>query len=161
MVSLKQALIDNDSILLGKIAGNWQEAVCIAVAPLVVSGAVEERYAQAIIDSTEHYGPYYVLMPGMAMPHARPNDGVNRDAFSLVTLAEPVAFADGKEVSVLITLAATSVEVHTGVAIPQIVAMFEMPDVIGRLVRMTEVSQVLALIDEADISQYVTGKGDI
>ncbi|MBA3926238.1 PTS sugar transporter subunit IIA [Listeria rustica] len=159
MLSLKQALVENNSILLGQEAGSWQEAVRVAVSPLVVSGAVEAGYAQAIIDSTVHYGPYYVLMPGMAMPHARPEDGVNRDAFSLVTLAEPVAFSDGKEVSVLITLAATSAEIHTGVAIPQIVAVFELPNVIERLAGMTDVAQVLALIDEADITQYVTEKG--
>lgn len=47
-------------------------------------------------------------MPGMAMPHARPEAGVQRDAFSLITLTHPVKFQDGKEVSVLLALAATS-----------------------------------------------------
>ena len=41
-------------------------------------------------------------MPGMAMPHARPEAGVQRDAFSLITLTHPVKFQDGKEVSVLL-----------------------------------------------------------
>ncbi|CAM4108004.1 PTS sugar transporter subunit IIA [Listeria booriae] len=159
MLSLKQALVDNDSILLQADADSWQEAVRVAVSPLVKSGAVDAGYAQAIIDSTEHYGPYYVLMPGMAMPHARPEDGVNRDAFSLVTLKEPVTFSDGKAVSVLVTLAATSAEIHTGVAIPQIVAVFEMPDVIARLGAMRDVAEVLAMIDDADVTQYVTEKG--
>ncbi|MBF0849075.1 arginine--tRNA ligase, partial [Streptococcus danieliae] len=81
------------------------------------SYAVTREYYEAILESTEEYGPYYILMPGMAMPHAKAGVGVNRDSFSLITLDEPVAFSDGKEVSVLVTLAATSADIHTSVAI--------------------------------------------
>ena len=31
------------------------------------------------------------------MPHARPEAGVLRDSFSLITLKEPVQFSDGKK----------------------------------------------------------------
>ena len=106
-MNLKQALTDNKSIRLGLSAETWQEAVKLSVEPLIESGAVQPQYYDAIVESTEEYGPYYILMPGMAMPHARPEAGVNRDAFSLITLTEPVTFSDGKEVSILLSLAAT------------------------------------------------------
>lgn len=106
-MNLKQAFIANDSIRLGLQAQTWQEAVQLAVQPLIDSGAVTSAYYDAIIESTEKYGPYYVLMPGMAMPHAEAGRGVDRNAFSLITLTRPVTFSDGKEVSVLLTLAAT------------------------------------------------------
>ena len=112
-MNLKQALIDNDSIRLGLEAKDWKEAVKVAVDPLIESGAILPEYYDAIIESTEEYGPYYILMPGMAMPHARPEAGVQRDAFSLITLQNPVVFSDGKEVSVLLALAATSSKIHT------------------------------------------------
>ena len=99
-MNLKQAFIENDSIRLGLSADTWQEAVQLAVQPLIDSGAVTSAYYDAIIASTEKYGPYYVLMPGMAMPHAEAGRGVNRNAFALVTLTKPVTFSDGKEVSV-------------------------------------------------------------
>ena len=102
---------------------------------MIESGAILPEYYDAIIESTEEYGPYYILMPGMAMPHARPEAGVQRDAFSLITLKNPVVFSDGKEVSVLLALAATSSKIHTSVAIPQIIALFELEDSIARLVR--------------------------
>lgn len=155
MLSLKESLIENNSIKLNQPAETWQEAITIAAAPLIASGAIEKNYPAAIIASTEKFGPYYVLMPGMAMPHARPEDGVNRDAFSLVVLKKPVVFSDGKEVSVLITLAATSNDIHTGIAIPQIVAVFELSNIIQRLEQVTEVKDVLAIIDEADMSAYL------
>ena len=71
-MNLKQALTDNKSIRLGLSAATWQEAVKLAVDPLIESGAVQPQYYDAIVESTEEYGPYYILMPGMAMPHARP-----------------------------------------------------------------------------------------
>lgn len=154
-LSLRDSLVENNSIRLQEEASTWQEAVKKATEPLVEIGAVEERYVEAIIASTEQYGPYYILMPGMAMPHARPEDGVNKDSFSLITLKEPVTFSDGKAVSVLLTLAATSSDIHLSVAIPQIIAVFELDDIVNRLVAATSADEVLAIIDQADYSAYL------
>ncbi len=96
-------------------------------------------------------------MPGMAVPHARPEAGVNRDAFSLITLTEPVTFSDGKEVSVLLSLAATSSKIHTSVAIPQIIALFELENSIERIKTCKSDEEVLALIEESKDSPYLQG----
>lgn len=156
-MNLTQALTENNSIRLGLSADTWQEAVRLSVDPLIESGAVKEEYYHAIIESTEEYGPYYILMPGMAMPHARPEAGVNRDSFSLITLTEPVTFSDGKEVQVLLALAATSSEIHTSVAIPQIIALFELENSIERLSNCQSPEEVLAMIDESKNSPYLEG----
>ena len=124
---------------------------------MIESGAVQPQYYDAIVESTEEYGPYYILMPGMAMPHARPEAGVNRDAFSLITLTEPVTFSDGKEVSILLSLAATSSKIHTSVAIPQIIALFELENSIERLKACQSEEEVLALIEESKDSPYLQG----
>lgn len=142
---------------MGLSAASWQEAVKLAVQPLIDSGAVTSEYYDAIIASTEKYGPYYVLMPGMAMPHAEAGVGVKRNAFALITLSQPVTFSDGKEVSVLLTLAATDPSIHTTVAIPQIVALFELEDAISRLVACRTPEEVLALVDESKNSPYLEG----
>lgn len=156
-MNLTQALTENNSIRLGLSANTWQEAVRLSIDPLIESGAVKEEYYHAIIESTEEYGPYYILMPGMAMPHARPEAGVNRDSFSLITLTEPVTFSDGKEVQVLLALAATSSEIHTSVAIPQIIALFELENSIERLSNCQSPEEVLAMIDESKNSPYLEG----
>ena len=156
-MNLKQALQDNNSIRLGLTAKDWKEAVKLAVEPLIDSGAVKPEYYDAIIDSTEEYGPYYILMPGMAMPHARPEAGVQRDAFSLITLTEPVTFSDGKEVEVLLALAATSSKIHTSVAIPQIIALFVLENSVERLKGCKTADEVLAMIEESKDSPYLEG----
>lgn len=156
-MNLTKAFKENNSIRLGLMATDWKEAVKLAVQPLVESGAVEEKYYDAIIESTEEYGPYYILMPGMAMPHARPEAGVNRDSFALVTLVDPVNFPDGTNVSVLLTLAATSSAIHTSVAIPQIIALFELENSIERLVNCQSAEEVLTMVDESKDSPYLEG----
>ncbi|WNZ91508.1 PTS sugar transporter subunit IIA [Streptococcus iniae] len=156
-MNLKQAFIDNDSIRLGLSATTWQEAVKLSVDPLIESGAVKEEYYDAIIESTEEYGPYYILMPGMAMPHARPEAGVQKDAFSLITLKEPVTFSDGKQAQVLLALAATSSAIHASVAIPQIIALFELENAIERLATCQTKEDVLAMVDESKDSPYLEG----
>ena len=156
-MDLKTAFIENNSIRLGLTAKDWQEAVKLSVDPLIESGAVLPEYYDAIIASTKEHGPYYILTPGMAMPNARPEAGVQRDAFSLITLTEPVTFTDGKEVSVLLTLAATSSAIHASVAIPQIIALFELDNAIDRLLACKTPEDVLALVDESKNSPYLEG----
>ncbi|MGV6989096.1 PTS sugar transporter subunit IIA [Testudinibacter sp. P80/BLE/0925] len=112
-MNLKQSLIENNSIKLNQHAGNWREAIKIGTDMLVASGAVEPRYYDAIVQSINELGPYIILAPGLAMPHARPEDGVNKTAFALVTLAEPIVF-EGEEtpVDILITLAGSTSDQH-------------------------------------------------
>ena len=80
---------------------------------LVASGAVEPRYYDAIINCIKKMGPYIIIAPNFAMPHARPEDGVNKTAFALVTLQTPVYFENESEpVDVLITLAGSTSDQH-------------------------------------------------
>ncbi|UXN35125.1 PTS sugar transporter subunit IIA [Avibacterium paragallinarum] len=110
---LKESLIENRSVKLNQTAQNWEEAIKIGTDMLVESGAIEPRYYDAIISMVKEMGPYIILAPGLAMPHARPEEGVNRTAFALVTLTTPVAFESEEEpVSVLITLAGSDSDQH-------------------------------------------------
>lgn len=154
-MNLVQSLRENDSIRLGLRAQNWAEAIKLSVKPLIDSGAVSEVYYHAILELTEKYGPYYILMPGMAMPHARPEAGVNRNAFSLISLTEPVTFSDGKEVSVLLTLAAINAEIHTTVAIPQIVALFELENSIERIVAAKSKEEIFQMLEESKTNSFL------
>ncbi|SCB75323.1 PTS sugar transporter subunit IIA [Gilliamella intestini] len=112
-MALKESLIENNSILLKAEASNWQEAVKLGTDMLVASKAIEPSYYDAIIRCVNTMGPYIIIAPNFAMPHARPEDGVNRTAFALVTLKNPVYF-DGEDepVDVLVTLAGSTSDQH-------------------------------------------------
>jgi PTS system ascorbate-specific IIA component len=55
-------------------ASTWQEAVKLSVDLLVKADVVEPRYYQAILDGVAQHGPYFVIAPGLAMPHG-PEEG--------------------------------------------------------------------------------------
>ena len=124
-MTLLDSLLENNSIKLRESAETWEEAVEKCMSPLIEKKAVEKRYLDAIINKTRELGPFYIIAPGLAMPHDRPESGVNKNSFSFITLNKPVVFPDGQEVDILIGLAATSSEIHNEEAIPQIVMLFD------------------------------------
>ncbi|AMF99828.1 PTS sugar transporter subunit IIA [Vibrio harveyi] len=112
-MGLKQSLIDNNSIKLQAKASNWREAIKIGTDMLIAAGAIQPSYHDAIISSVEELGPYICIAPNLALPHARPENGVIRTAFALVTLEEPIYFeGEDEPVDVLITLAGSSSDEH-------------------------------------------------
>lgn len=110
-MSFKESLIANNSIKLNVETTDWREAIKVGTDMLEASGAVQPSYYKAIVGSIEKLGPYICIAPDFAMPHARPEDGVNRTAFALVTLAQPIDI-EGEKVKVMITLAGSSSDEH-------------------------------------------------
>ena len=106
--------INENNINIIEHADNWQSAVALAVQPLIDVGAVEARYLQAIYDMHREIGPYYVLGEGIAMPHARPEEGVIRTALSLVIVQNGVEFysEDNDPVYIIFALAAIDSNSH-------------------------------------------------
>ncbi|HCJ10056.1 MAG TPA: PTS maltose transporter subunit IIBC [Clostridiales bacterium] len=78
-------------------ARDWEEAVRLAGEVLEKAGDIEPAYTEAMIRTVREIGPYIVVTPGVALPHARPENGVLRAAIGLVRLARPVSF--GNEVN--------------------------------------------------------------
>lgn len=148
-MTLKESLKENNSVVLKQKADTWQEAIKICMAPLVKSGAVKSGYVDAIIKRTKELGPFYILAPGLAMPHERPECGVTKNSFSFVTLEEPVVFDDGQQVDILIGLAAENADVHNGEAIPQIVMLFEEEDIFDKIRTAEKSEDIYKIIDNA------------
>lgn len=110
---LKESLIENHSIALNQTVASWQEAIKIGTDLLVKAGTIEPCYYDHIISNIEKMGPYIILAPGLAMPHARPEEGVIKASFALVTLKEPVTFeGEDEPVSVFIILAGSDSDRH-------------------------------------------------
>lgn len=144
-MELKESLIENKSILLNKEAKDWEEAIKIAVSPLEKSGAITPNYYKQIVENTKEFGPYYIIAEEVAMPHARPEAGVNRDSFSLLTLKNPVDFGEQK-VRILIVLAATSCEKHNECGLVQVASLFEDEEIIEKIKNAEKEEDILNLI---------------
>ncbi|HHY35129.1 MAG TPA: PTS sugar transporter subunit IIA [Firmicutes bacterium] len=81
-------------IKLNVPATNWEEAVRAAGALLESKGDISPAYTEAMVKVVRELGPYAVIAPGVALPHARPEDGVRRSCLGLVRLAAPVEFGN-------------------------------------------------------------------
>ncbi len=81
-----------EATAFGVTATQPLEAVRAGVKLLEDTGAVTGEYIDDILAGYEKYGPYFVLTPGFAMPHAQPSGKCSRAAISFMTLAQPVAF---------------------------------------------------------------------
>lgn len=112
-MSLLEKAFGQGAILLNQTAADWQAAVRLSGVGLVASGCATSDYTDAMIEAIEELGPYVVIAPGLAMPHARPNDAVLQTGMSLVTLANSVDFGSTNDpVRVVFALAARDHDKH-------------------------------------------------
>ncbi|WP_165462083.1 PTS mannitol transporter subunit IIA [Atlantibacter sp.] len=103
------------SISIKSSATNWQEAIDFSMSSLLANHYVNTNYIQAIKDLTITIGPYYILAPGVAMPHARPECGALKTGMSLTLLKQEVKFAEDDEgIKLLIGLSAANSDSHIG-----------------------------------------------
>lgn len=103
------------SISIKSSATNWQEAIDFSMSSLLANHYVNTNYIQAIKDLTITIGPYYILAPGVAMPHARPECGALKTGMSLTLLKQEVKFAEDDEgIKLLIGLSAADSDSHIG-----------------------------------------------
>ena len=97
-------------------AENWEEAIRISCKLLIEDGTINPEYAEEIIAAVHEMGPYIVLMPGFALPHAmKDSQNAHGTAIAFMKLAQPVSFSkdnNEKDASVFFTLAARDSEEH-------------------------------------------------
>ncbi|MDZ5781944.1 PTS sugar transporter subunit IIA [Marinococcus luteus] len=90
----------------------WEESIQIAAAPLLEKNKISTEYVQEMIDNVHENGPYIVIVPGIAMPHAQNKGSVLETGISLLNLKDPVLYPEDKEVSTVIVLAAEDSDGH-------------------------------------------------
>jgi mannitol/fructose-specific phosphotransferase system IIA component (Ntr-type) len=93
---------------------DWQGAIRAAGKLMVAEGGVEPRFVDAMIRVAKEFGPYIVIAPGIALPHARPEDGVINSTVAVVRLATAVNFGNEENdpVWLVVALAAKDKEGH-------------------------------------------------
>ena len=75
-IKLSHRILEEQAIQVDVTAIDWEDAVRICGEILVKTGKVEAVYVEAMIRHINVLGPYILIAPCVAMPHARPEDGV-------------------------------------------------------------------------------------
>ena len=111
---LLQELITETTYQTSSEALDWKSAIRLAAKPLLDSGQIDVRYPEAMIAKVEEFGPFIDLGKGIAIPHARPEDGVHQVGMSMLVLEKPIYLLDDPkhEIRLLICIAAVDNETH-------------------------------------------------
>ena len=109
---LKRVLLAKTAIALLVDAIDWEDAIRQAGQVLVNNENVESSYVEAMLNNIHNLGPYIFIAPNVAMPHARPEDGVNKEGISVVTLLEAIEFGSDQPFKIVICLAAVDQNLH-------------------------------------------------
>lgn len=103
-----------ENIQIVDSVSDWKQAIRLSAQPLLAKETITEEYIEAIFNSHQELGPYYVLAPGLAMPHARPEQGVIKNGLSLLHIKQGVSFnaEENDPIYVVIMLCALSGDEH-------------------------------------------------
>lgn len=142
-------LLTKDTIKVNVEAADWKDAVRKGGEVLVENGLVEPRFIDAMIKMVKEMGPYIVIVPGIAMPHARPDEGVIKLGMSLIKLATPINFGNKENdpVKVVISLGAIDNYSHTK-ALSTLVDLLNDKERVEALKNADTVEEILELVKD-------------
>ncbi|MEY8355424.1 BglG family transcription antiterminator [Lachnospiraceae bacterium 54-53] len=128
-------------------ASSRDDAVVESGRLLVEKGLADASYIQAMLKNVEVNGTYIVISPGIAMPHARPEEGALDIGLSIVTLKEPVVFGHPKNdpVKIVVGLCAIDHQSH-------LKALTELADIlmdekkVGEITKADTAEEILQII---------------
>lgn len=140
---LKEMLEENITII--PKVNNWQEAIRTAALPLLKKNLIKDSYIEAMIGNVKKFGEYIIIAPNVAMPHSRPEDGVNESCIALLKLNEGVKFDNGEEVQLFFILGAKDNGSHINI-LTELMEIVDDEDKIDELSKAMEINEIKNLI---------------
>ena len=146
---------DNDLIrFCSETPNTWQEAVKLSCQTLLEKEIINQKYVDEIIECVQKYGPYIVIVPGVAMPHSsEDSEGVFGTAISFTKMNDSVVFEEGnpeKNAQLFFTLAAKNSEEHVE-NISKLSEMLMTEGLIEALMEVTTMEEYQKVMDTFDI----------
>jgi len=144
---LKEWLNDT-TIMLRDSVEEWPQALELCAGPLLASGVITPDYVTAIVEQHRRLGPYYVLAPGLAMPHARPEEGAKGLGLTLLKLERGVAFGADEfdPVDIIAMLAAPDKHSHIDM-ISALAALFSSDEDMQQLRQARTLEEIKKIIE--------------
>lgn len=140
-------LISEKRTQLHERVSDWEEAMRLAARPLVNDYSIDQSYIETMIENVHIHGPYIVLMPDVAIPHARPEDGVTKLGMSVLKLEQPVQFPGNKPVRLFFVLAAIDQTTHLK-ALAQLTELLSNSADVAHILAAQSTEDVLTIINK-------------
>lgn len=138
-------IINQNHFVFEKHFDHWEDALRRSYYPLLRDKVVEEHYVEAVIDCVNKYGPYIVLVPGIAMPHSSEGaQGCNGTAISFMKVEDEVDFDredPEKKARLFFSLAALDHEEHLN-NITQLMETLMNEEIVEALMKVTTIEEL-------------------
>lgn len=105
-------VLTEETIQFKKRCSSWDEALDLVAKPLLDNGNIKESYIVKIKGNLADFGEYIMLRDGFALPHARPEDGVEKMGMSFLKLEEPVFLSDNKKYPIYVIVMLAAIDSH-------------------------------------------------
>ena len=144
-------LLTPDMIQLTDKKMGWEEAIRFTSEPLKKKNKIESAYVDAMINKVKDYGPFIHIGKGIALPHARPEDGVKEIGMSLLKVKEPVLLSDDEKhpIKIFICLAAIDNEIHLK-ALGSLTRILSNKEKLDGLLKAESKEEILAIITKGE-----------
>lgn len=144
-------LIPAERIALNVEASDWREAIRISGKLLLDTGAITPPYIDAMLEIAEELEQYIVITHGIALPHARPEDGAIKTALSLVKLRTPLYFGnpDHDPVTLVIGLAAIDKKIHVR-ALQTLAKLLLSDKLVKKLMKAASREEIYSAFEQAE-----------
>lgn len=137
-------LFSKDNIVFDKEVLNWQEAIMAAGELLLWKKAITVNYLQQMINLVITYGPYIVITPGIALAHAKSEDGALENEVSIIRLKQPVHFGKTEfdPVQVVLACSIKDTEENTN-ALLQLMRIIMKPQFLSMIQQASDPQEIL------------------
>ncbi len=142
--------MDKSLIKIVKEKTDWKDAIKSGVSLLVNKKYCTNELADKIIESVNTNGPYFIIMPHVALAHAAPGPWINEIGLSLIKFDNEVKFSNEERhnVSLLFTLSATDGESHMGILMKFSELFMNDHDLVNKLSSATTVEEIQSILKD-------------
>ncbi|MBA7584259.1 Ascorbate-specific PTS system EIIA component [subsurface metagenome] len=145
-------ILSYERIKLNVRVDNWCEAIYEVGKVLYDTDAITENYIDEMIKTAEELGPYIVIAPGIALPHASPESGAKKTALGMIKLSKPINFGNpvNDPVKLVFGLSAVDNKVHVK-ALQVLAKLFLSKVLVKELFEVQSIDSVMKIIQKAEM----------
>ncbi|MEN2465749.1 BglG family transcription antiterminator [Ornithinibacillus sp. JPR2-1] len=142
-------LLTSDTISLVDSVDSWEAAIRLSAKPLIELGKIEPQYVDAMLRYCEK-DPYIVIAPGVAIPHAAPEDGAREVGMSLLRIKDGVSYTSENDIHLIIAISAVDKQQHIH-ALMQLMNLVGSEREVNELISAESVERVYEIITRYSI----------
>jgi len=143
-------LFDEKRIKLDVDVNNWEESVREAGKLLYEDNIITLDYIDSMIKIIKKNGPYVVIYPGIAIPHANPKDGALKVGASLIGLKNPINFDHKKNDPVKFVIALSVKDSKINKSLYSLTKLLKAGNFIENLSKANTSQEIIKIINDCE-----------